>query len=834
MFKAVHINKCGKLLVDHAAYLRKHDVLYKTPAYEGYDGMPFGNGDIGGMLFNTRDSLRLVVNKVDTFDDRPPGNFGAWGWEDEEKNTALVSCGVLSISDTLPSFDRLYLKQYEQRMNLAEASIRVKSATPFSEYAVRIFASHKYNVIAMEVETSSAEEVERTVSLQRWGSRNFFHYYENFVDNPALKMDGTQSGHLGGCIYVRQKLSDLSFVIACKVIRSSTDVKIRNSRQADFILPASEKAAFILLLTVVKGVEAESLPGQAIEILKKAEDDYHEVYPEHQAAWRSFWEKSFIRIPDDYLENIYYLHHYLLNSSCRGGFPPSFTGSIWTWNHDIRNWGHFYHWNNQPQYWSVHASNHPELAENYYQYRFDMLDQAKRDAKEIFGVEGAWYSDIANRRGYQAVEPDTGMNLTCGPQIAMDFYRHFRYTQDAVFLRDRAYPVMKACADFYCGVLRKEKDGRYHISATAYEGYLCIRDTITDYAAIKALFQALLDATDILCIQNGSADLYREVLEMLYMIPLTNLTKDGEAIPMILSEGRKADGFSIRFSECQYPEAPFGGCELSPIFPSGIIGLKDSGTEIFEIARNTLRNRGLFNCCGHTPHPPVAARLGMAEELALILDFFIESFQCFPSGMFHYDNIRESYYGREHSYHPQVLTGKETHTDWENIHEKNHGNRIRYTRQDHIHMYMEALSNIAAGVNEMLLQSYDGVIRVFPAAPDKGDHVFSLQAEGGFSVTSEKRDAAVKYIHIHCLSGGVCRVFCPWQDIVEIRKNGFILEEFGLHQQIMTLNTQKDDTLLIYPKAYPIGVCYDNMISASPNNTVKSKGRARLGIERDF
>ena len=36
-----------------ASYLTKHDVVYKTPAYEGFDGFPLGNGDLGGMVWNT-------------------------------------------------------------------------------------------------------------------------------------------------------------------------------------------------------------------------------------------------------------------------------------------------------------------------------------------------------------------------------------------------------------------------------------------------------------------------------------------------------------------------------------------------------------------------------------------------------------------------------------------------------------------------------------------------------------------------------------------------------------------------------------------------------------
>ena len=82
------------------------------------------------------------------------------------------------------------------------------------------------------------------------------------------------------------------------------------------------------------------------------------------------------------------------------------------------------------------------------------------DAKKAFNCRGAWYADIANRRGYQPivfqedidrnakpgeiqVDHGTTDNLTPGAQIAMDLYRHYQYTLDEDFLKEYAYPVMR-------------------------------------------------------------------------------------------------------------------------------------------------------------------------------------------------------------------------------------------------------------------------------------------------------------------------------------------------------------------------------------------------------
>lgn len=62
----------------------------------------------------------------------------------------------------------------------------------------------------------------------------------------------------------------------------------------------------------------------------------------------------------------------------------------------------------------------------------------------------------------------------------------------------------------------------------------------------------------------------------------------------------------------------------------------------------------------------------------------------------------------------------------------------------------------AAGVQEMLLQSHMGIIRVFPAVPDSWQDVSfrDLRAQGTFLVSAEKRDGRVVSVEIRSEKGG--------------------------------------------------------------------------------
>jgi len=70
----------------------------------------------------------------------------------------------------------------------------------------------------------------------------------------------------------------------------------------------------------------------------------------------------------------------------------------------------------------------------------------------------------------------------------------------------------------------------------------------------------------------------------------------------------------------------------------------------------------------------------------------------------------------------------------------------------------------AAGLQEMLLQSYSGTIRLFPAIPPEWKDVSfkTLRAEGAFLVTAERVDGVTERVEILSEKGGVCRIENPF------------------------------------------------------------------------
>lgn len=66
-------------------------------------------------------------------------------------------------------------------------------------------------------------------------------------------------------------------------------------------------------------------------------------------------------------------------------------------------------------------------------------------------------------------------------------------------------------------------------------------------------------------------------------------------------------------------------------------------------------------------------------------------------------------------------------------------------------------------INECLMQSYTGIIRLFPNWPEDMNASFqTLRAVGAFLVSCERKDSRIQSLIIESEKGGTCRLHNPW------------------------------------------------------------------------
>lgn len=840
MYGAVSLNKNGHLNVRIMQYLKKHNIVYRSPQYRGCEGFPIGNGSFGGMLYHSADTIEMTLSHTDAIDFTKDGNFKAWAWESEEENTAPAACGRLSIFDGMPSFDKLYLKKYCSTLSLAEGSVQMESETCFSKYHMTMFCSREKQLLYCDVNVDTVEDVVKTVRLTRWGSRNFFHDYEQMAECREKNLQKTRTGTENGCLYVMQKLRG-SITLTMVQVAGQGQVIVNNSHSIEY--QVNPKCRHFTVFVRCQIIETEEEAASAcLQFKEEAEGITAEkLMAVQRQEWKEFWIKSFVYLPDDdYIENLYNSYLYLLNSCSRGQYPVTF-GGIWCPNADIRNWGHYYHWNHQQIYWGLHTGGHSELMENYYNYRENMLPQAQADGMVLFHSSGAFYSDISNYNGYQALEPDTVRNLTPGAQIAMDFYKHYQYTCDEVFLRQRAYPMMKACAKLYEDLL-EDSDQGYMIrgGSSCYESYWILKATMTDWAMISVLFDALTEASVVLGCDEEKRKEWETIRSRLYSLPLSREdTGKGEAT--LLSPGLKWDNIPVRFGEGEYPFNTFGFSQLAAVYPSGVISLKDRGKKEFKAAEATFELakerdfmvRNSEATAGHNAAPEIGARLGDKKDTMELIRMFALKYQVFKNGTCHFADIRS---GKRHEvkYRTRVIESGMP-TDWRKVHEKNDGKRVLLDTEVFLHCYFEAHANIYTGINEMLLQSCDGIIRVFPAAEQGMNAAFELYAAGGFRVVSEMVRGEILYVSVTASVQSDCRLENPWEQEEPIRIISQDCEiPFEEMEGVVKFHMEADEICVIERCNRPLCCYYQNEITGKENTGVKQFKGNQLGCDQEF
>jgi hypothetical protein len=170
---------------------------------------------------------------------------------------------------------------------------------------------------------------------------------------------------------------------------------------------------------------------------------------------------------------------------------------------------------------------------------------------------------------------------------------------------------------------------------------------------------------------------------------------------------------------------------LAPVFPGERIGL-DSKSEDLEIARRTARTIRLEGGNDVVYQPWIRARLGMLD-----LDWFKQevAYSQLPNGIVN-DRVRQ-------------IGGR-------------YKDSTNFDFMMRMGVWTENLS-LPGVLNECLLQSYSGTLRVFPNTQNLGPARFrNLRAAGAFLVSAVWDGRIVSDVEIHSERGSPVRFVHPW------------------------------------------------------------------------
>jgi len=208
---------------------------------------------------------------------------------------------------------------------------------------------------------------------------------------------------------------------------------------------------------------------------------------------------------------------YLLISSSRPGTRPANLQGIWN---DLLTppWGSKYttNINAEMNYWPAENLNLSAVHQPLFDMISELSQAGKQTAKEHYNAPG-WvlHHNTDIWRGTAPINAaNHGIWVTGGAWLCQHLWEHYLFTQDKMFLKNKAYPIMKEAALFFNSFLIKDPSTGYLISTPSNspeQGGLVAGPTM-DHQIIRTLFKNVIAASELLNVDIA----FRKTLERKY------------------------------------------------------------------------------------------------------------------------------------------------------------------------------------------------------------------------------------------------------------------------------------------------------------------------------
>lgn len=438
------------------------------------------------------------------------------------------------------------------------------------------------------------------------------------------------------------------------------------------------------------------------------------------AAWRRFWRRSDVYLPEPDLEFLWHYGIYLLAASARQGARPPGLQGVWAMDGIRPPWRGDYHcdMNVQETFWPAAPTGHLELLDCWCEEMQASEPRATAFTRRFFGTEGtfwpcSWLPDFTPVPCWYTVQ----YAWSNGGWLGWLLWLRWRYSLDTAWLRRTGYPLLAGIFRFYRANLQVGTEGRLRVPLSTSPEYrensppAWASDPNIDIALIRRVCAWLIEMEAAL----GIGELSSAAREVQERLPPYALTAAGA---LCLWPGKPLD------ESHRHPS------QLMAIHPAMDLTIEGSAGEraIIEASVGQFLDLGQYRWAGHTygqwtSLAAVIGRGGLAyDSLRQFADHWIG-----PNGLHFNRELRQA--GRScYTYSPGALAP----------------------------FTLEASCGVVAGVCDMLVQGWGDVLRVFPAVPAHWRDVAcrDVHAEGAFKVSAIRLHGETQWVRVRA---GVAR-----------------------------------------------------------------------------
>lgn len=712
----------------------EHDLRFDELATQWDEAIPLGNGTVGALVWQKENQLRFSLDRSDLWDLRPMNGLHReefsyqWVADQVRKNDyGVVQQYFDAPYDREPAPTKILGGALEfstenwgevesVHLSLADAVCEVRWS---SGITLNTFVDAVKPVGWFRFEKIDADFIPQLVAPRYQGAVT---HTGDPVGGDDLSRLGYEQGTIqraGNSIVYHQKgWGGFSYDIAVHWKREDAHT-IEGVWSISSRFPDGQP-----------GADAAEVTAAAIAT------DYRQEYTAHAAWWASFWDQSAIYVPDPLLEKQWYLEQYKFGSLAREDAPPISLQGVWTAdNGRIPPWKGDYHHdlNTQLSYWPAYSGNHLVGAMGYINHFEANKANYKRYTRMYFDSEGIAVPGVTTLDGTEMGGwIQYALSPTVSAWLGQHYYLQWRYSMDRDFLKDKAYPWIRDVAVLLESITIPDAHGVRNLKISSSPevnnndiGAWFLQNTNYDLALMKFTYEVAEELAHELGLPQEAARWAQLATEF------GDFALSGNDELMIAPT-------------LAYAESHRHLSHLMAIHPLGLIKWEDG-----EKAQSTINNSiQLLDRIGpdywtgysYSWSANLKARakdgLGAASDLRT----FARAFCSVNS--FHVNGDQTQSGLSNFTYRPFTLEGNFA---------------------------------FAAGLQEMLLQSYAGFIEIMPAIPAEWRDVAfeDLRAEGAFLVSARKVDGRIDELKIISEQGGTTKLKLPFTDYRTVSNSGF-------------------------------------------------------------
>jgi len=447
---------------------------FGQPAKNWMEALPIGNGRIGAMIHGGTRHERLALNHIEIWSgrsvpaDRPQTRNALPKVRDLLFSGKYAEANALAQAEMMAPMDHNFgsyqmlgdlsldfdhadaVSDYQRELDLDSAAVTVAYKAGGFTYRRTHLAGFPDKVIAVRLETDNPAGLALTVRLSR-------------------AKDATVSPE-SGIIVMRGQPKPHGVAFAA-MLTATSEGGTRETLGDGFRFSGAKTVT--LYLTAATDLIAPDPEGQCRTLVAALNGKtWQDVRAAHVRDYRRLFDAVRLELGKDggdsdaarrlaevragrdsarMAETFFNFGRYLLIASSRPGSLPANLQGLWA-DGFSPPWSSDYHINInlQMNYWPAETCGLSELTGSLFDYTHRLLPHARHTASVAYGCRGAAAHYTSNPWGHTALDGNIQYGLWPDglAWLSLHLWEHYLYTGDTAFLRDRAYPVLKACAEF--------------------------------------------------------------------------------------------------------------------------------------------------------------------------------------------------------------------------------------------------------------------------------------------------------------------------------------------------------------------------------------------------